>query len=455
MIVNLRDYEKRAVHDVPHLLAKHRRVVLVGPTGSGKTVAAAHALVTKPLRNSRVLWVAHRKELLDQARCALLDAGVSANEIRMFTGTEKSGRGNARITLASVQILSAKHLPKFDVVVVDEAHRVLAKSYRAIVNARPLALTLGLTATPWRLDGRGLGHVFAHLYVMAITSELIAHGHVAAPRTYGVPYEKARAMIRGVKTRGGDFEEAALSRVMRKRMLMGDAVREAKRLAPRAATVVYAVDRKHGKALAKRFAASGRRTAYLDGFTPRDERSRILAKLAGGSLEVVVSIDVITEGLDVARIKCVVMCRPTKSLTVFLQQIGRASRPWRGKRPVILDHAGNVYRHQLPESERTWSLDDRLRTKAHLTHEGDNVRHCAHCDTINTQDAETCAVCGHDLGPTNKRMRLAEHQEATLERLRATEAEEAIFENAVRAAAKTYGQGEPWIRKVLAIRGVP
>lgn len=452
--MKLRPYESRAVREVPRLLAEHRRVVLVGPTGSGKTVATAHVLRAKSLRGKRVLWVAHRGELLDQARRHLLAAGFTAAEIRMHTGSEKHGGPDAAVTVTSIQILGKKFCPKFDVLVIDEAHRALAASYMRLIASRPEALVLGLTATPWRLDGRGLGNVFRHMFVMAITAELIADKHIVAPITFGVPFAKAQAMLRGVKVRAGDYDEEELSKAMRKRTLMGDTVREAARVAPGKATIVFAVDRAHGRLLAARFRKSGRKTEYLDGQTSKDARARILVGLASGAVEVVVSIDVMTEGLDLARVKCIVMCRPTRSLTVYLQQVGRAARPYGRQRAIILDHAGNVWRHKLPQTEHPWSLESRKSRHGAGGNKNDGGRYCAACSAMNEAEATVCANCGEDLGPSARDRSMAEEARVRLEQIKMTKAAREVTMRAIAAAAERVGAGQEWIARVMNASGV-
>jgi superfamily II DNA or RNA helicase len=437
--VKLRDYEARAVHVVPGLLTAKRRVVLVGPTGSGKTVVAAHVMLE--MRGKRVLWLAHRWELIDQARNQLIAAGIPESSIRVFTGVEKSGEDDAWITVASVDMFHRHEVPPFDLAVVDEAHRTVAASYQKILASNPKAMVLGLTATPWRLDGKGLGDVYAHLHVMAGPTELIVDGHIAQPRTYGIPKAKARELVRGITSARGDFCTAPLAAAMMKRKLMGDVVEETERLAPGAPTLVFAVNREHGKALAIRFHRSGRSTAYLDGVTPNGERRRTLAGLGSGALDVIVNVDVLSEGFDCPPVKCIALARPTKSLTRFLQQVGRASRPFNGKKPVILDHAGNCWRFGLPESEREWSLNN----EAHGAGEPP-MRHCGACGAMNQLRATECVECGAELPLTRFEMSEIEEEKVRLRRLTV---ERSALSARVALIAKRRGAPPEWEDRVV------
>lgn len=435
--MKLREYETKAVRALPGLLTVHRRVVCVAPTGSGKTVIAAH--VIREMLGKRVLWLAHRVELIEQAYEEIAAAGIQRDWLRMLTGPRKVGPEDALITVASIDMFHRRDLPPFDLAVVDEAHRVMAKSYRRAIGESP---TLGLTATPWRLDGKGLGDVFAHMYVAAGPSELIADGFLAAPVAYGVPRDKARALVRGVQTRGGDFAPQQLAEVMMRNPLMGDIVKEWERLARGRATLVFAVNREHGRALRARFASAGHSVGYLDGETPAGRRRALLARLRSGDVRVVVNVDVLTDGFDCPPVKCISLARPTKSLTRFLQYVGRASRPHGRQRPIILDHAGNCWRFGLPHAEREWSLEDRPKGGSGEA----PVKLCPGCAAMIPIMARECPECGAE-------QEIAEpgHDErnAKLERVRALEREKAAARKRVEKIAKEKGAPSGWAEKVL------
>jgi DNA repair protein RadD len=448
--MKLRDYELKAVRELPRLLRKHRRVVAVAPTGSGKTVIAA-ALV-RAMRGKRALWLAHRIELLKQALEQLIAAGVPASSLGLLAGigsvelrdgTRIGQNENASIIVASVDMFrGGREVPRCELIVVDEAHRTMAATYRGILDQRPRAQVLGLTATPWRLDGEPLGDVFEHLHVMAESVELIADKFIAAPRVYGVPREKARAIVKGLKSGNGDYvgKDAERSAM---RYLMGDVVSECSRLAPGARTLVFATTRKHGRALTKRFKRSGRRAEYLDGDTPANERAAMLARLESGETEVIINVDVLAEGFDCPPVKCIALARPTRSLTRFLQQCGRASRPFGNKRPVILDHAGNCYRFGLPQSPREWSLTDESKASGG----GDPVvKQCPECEEMIPAACKICPECGAEQPMPEREI---EEQRAKLEELAALKTEMEAARERVAAVARERGAGAKWRNEVM------
>lgn len=156
-VMQLRDYEQQVVEKLHYVLTVKRSALVVSPTGSGKTVMAAAFIQSKP--QARVLWVAHRIELLNQARRELIRAGVPANEIGMLSGGHVDNE-DARVIVASLAMFRRGTVPEVDIIIFDEAHRAMAKTYQRIIAASNGALVLGLTATPWRLDGQPLSDTF-------------------------------------------------------------------------------------------------------------------------------------------------------------------------------------------------------------------------------------------------------------------------------------------------------
>lgn len=391
--MKLWNWQNQAKKRLVAALKRSGRVVGVSPTGSGKTVIGA-AIVQTNWKQKRVLWVAHRKELLGQAKSELIAAGVDEGEIGILIGGSIDNP-KARILIASVQSLAHKEkIPKVDLIVIDEAHRAAANTYRRIVGSSKVPV-LGLTATPWRLDGQPLGDIFKELVVLAEVTALEGDGYIAAPITYGVPQEKARQLVRG--TSGGkDYNQKKLGKIMSKRTLMGDVVSECARLAPKARTLVFAVNREHGRKLCTAFRRAGRKASYLDGETSDSIRDDMLRRLRTGETEVIVNVDVLSEGYDCPAVKCIAIARPTKSLTRFLQYCGRGVRKYKGQRPIILDHGGNCWRHGLPNAERSemWTLDGEAPGSGSGVAP---VKCCGECLAMVPSGCLTCPECGAEL----------------------------------------------------------
>jgi DNA repair protein RadD len=292
---------------------------------------------------------------------------------------------------------------KFNFIVVDEAHHAVAGSWATALASQLNAHVLGVTATPERLDGRGLREQFDDLVIGPSTAWLTEGGWLSR-FTFFEPIAGGPDMS-GARIRAGDY---ALEDV-RARMngvVVGAAVREYQRLCRGVPAVCFCVDIKHSQAVAEAFRAAGIRAEHLDGDTPKGERRGAIAGLSGGSVDVITNCGLISEGLDVSGIGAAILLRPTASLALYLQQVGRALRPAPGKeRAVILDFAGNCARHGLPDERRQWSLDSMPRCERERA-EGPRLRRCAACGALNAAKAHVCAECGSDLRTPKERQEI-------------------------------------------------
>jgi DNA repair protein RadD len=359
-----RKYQEEAVRHLITALPRHRRVIAVAPTGAGKTVVAAMLLKAEP-RWRRVLFLAHTYELVDQARARLADLGIAAGVI--MAGDEvRHGDAHtlpsARVQVASVQTATVRGVEfEPDLIVFDEAHRTMAASYLAIAEAHPSAEVLGLTATPRRIDGKGLADFYHHLHVIAQPSELYRLGYLAKPTVYSAPdhvMRLVRAGLKGAARSAGDYTGEGAARAVDKRPLIGNLVSEAKRLAPKVPKVVFCCTVAHSQRVARAFCRAGVKAVHIDGETPAAIRDQAIADLRDGRIEAICNVNVLTEGWDLPVLGAVIIARPTKSLTRLLQMAGRVQRPREGKRPVILDHGASVLALRcIPGQDIDWQLD--------------------------------------------------------------------------------------------------
>jgi DNA repair protein RadD len=350
--MDLRPYQQRAVANIlAARAAGSRRILVVAPTGSGKTVIAAHMIEAWHARGKRILVVAHRKELLDQFDVHLRGRGITPGLMR---AEDERADPNCPVQLASIATLVRRELPEADVVFVDESHRVPGDSYGRTLAAYPAATVLGLTATPCRLDGKPLREFFDTIIEVARYSELIESGAILAP----VVYAPRRGVdLSGVRRVAGEYHEGQLETAMRRPHVIGDVVAEWKEHARGRSTVVFAVGIAHSRELCAAFQAEGVAAVHIDGGTSEMDRALALLDLEAGKTQVLCNVGVLCEGWDQPRVKCCVMARPTLSLTLHMQCVGRILRPWGEQCPVVLDHAGNTERHGLPHEDREWSLE--------------------------------------------------------------------------------------------------
>jgi superfamily II DNA or RNA helicase len=385
-------------------------VLLVLPTGGGKTVAFAYVVGSAVKLGRRVLILVHRVELIDLVAAALGRAGVSYGVVAPgFVECD------APVQIASVAFLARpKRLErwrnKFDLIVVDEAHHGVVGSWAKALDSQSDAPVLGVTATPERLDGRGLGEIFEVIVEGPSTATLIAAGWLCR----FVCYEPAAAPdMSGARIRAGDYAVEDLRERMNG-VVIGAAVAEYRRLCPGVPSIAFCIDIEHSKAVAAAFVTAGVRAVHVDGDTPDSERRSAIAGLADGSVDVIANVNLFGEGVDVPAIGAAILLRPTHSLALYLQQVGRALRPSASKeRASILDFAGNVARHGLPDAPRAWSLDAKPRRQRKKS-DGPLLRKCSSCSALNRAGAHECAACGTDLRTPHERteieMRLREAQ---------------------------------------------
>ena len=332
-------------------LEKHRRVLAVASTGFGKTIVFCALAARAMKKGKRVVIVAHRMEIIDQISRALDSFGVKHGRIQAgHTMTDDPIQVCMVITLA-------KRIDKVrepDLLIVDEAHHAVAASWAAVASAWTKSRILGVTATPIRADGRGLGEAFDAMVEAIPMSELIAQGYLSK-YTYLAP--PTQVDLSHVKTRMGDFAIDQLADAVDKAVITGDAVQHYKNYLDGRPAIAFAVTVQHAEHIAEQFRAAGYRAASVDGKMEKAERRDRIAAIGDGRLNVLTSCDIISEGTDIPVVSGALLLRPTKSVGLFLQQVGRVLRPKPdGSAAVILDHVGNI-RMGMPDAPRQWSLD--------------------------------------------------------------------------------------------------
>jgi DNA repair protein RadD len=364
-----------------------RRVLIQSPTGSGKTALVAQMLASAAARGKRAWFCVHRRELLDQS----VETFIESADIH--TGIVCAGYPQS--PLAPVQVCSVPSLARRsaalappDLIVWDEAHHVASKTWSTLHAQFPLALHIGLTATPQRLDGQGLGAHFDTLIQGPTVAQLTAQGWLSPYRYYAPTLTDLSAVHRVA----GDYNKRETADVMERSTVVGDAVAHYQQYGNSGRALVFAWSIEASKDIAASFLAAGVEAEHVDGETGRSVRADAMRRFRLGSLRVLCNVDLFGEGLDVPAVDCVFLLRPTASLGLYLQQVGRGLRPAQDKSFVrIFDHVNNWQRHGLPDDERHWSLDGTPR--ASRTSEPMGKR-CAVCFGVSRVGAVRCALCG-------------------------------------------------------------
>jgi superfamily II DNA or RNA helicase len=371
----LRPYQERAIQMVRE---RHKdRPLLCLPTGAGKTSVAAEIIRRATDRGRRAIFLVHRRELVDQAVDRLAQFGVKAG--RIIAGHPES-RGNPAQVASIPSLLKRDHCPA-DLVIVDECSHAVSASWARCLARYPAATIIGLTATPIRLDGKGLGDLFGCILEPITTRELIDQGYLIEPRVFAPPIDLSK-----VRVQAGDYSIPELAE--RVSGLVGSITKTWQTHAAGQSTVAFAVNVEHSLKIRDAFRAIGVRAEHVDYQTPHAERARILSDLKLARIDLVSQVQLLTEGWDMPALQCAILARPTKSLALFRQMVGRVMRP---PGPVlVLDHAGNHNEHGTVTEPVVWTLE----TATKRVSAGPAVRTCTVCFCVIPPLADVCPECG-------------------------------------------------------------
>lgn len=417
-MIKLRTYQEDAKLAARDAMAMVRAVLLVLATGAGKTIIFSNIAQAAAGKGFRVLILAHRDTLIKQASRKLTEYGVEHGII--MSGFTPHHR--LRVQVASVQTL-VRRLDGmqfgFDLIIVDEAHLSAAKSYQSIFAKWPKAKILGVTGSPCRLDGKGLGAEAGGTYQSMVQGisirELIAQAFLVQPEVYGA---EKKLDLSQVKKVAGDYSGDELAKVMDKPVITGNAIEHYQRICPGVPAVAWCANVSHAQNVAEQFCAAGIPAVSLSGEDDAGARERALSGLGNGSVKVVTFAMLLVEGVDCPAIGAIIMLRPTMSLASYLQVIGRGLRPIyadgmpldtaeqrlaaidagpKGRTCYVLDHAGLWEKHGFADEDREWSLEGAPKKPGKSKkkdEQADDKRQCPKCFHVH-DTADVCPKCGH------------------------------------------------------------
>lgn len=387
--IELRPYQRSFIDELRNqIIGGQRRICGVAPCGAGKTIMMGWMIRKAVARGKRCLFFVHRNELIDQTADTFRQLGIKFGIISSGYDTDYA----AKVQIASVQTL-IRRLDKIappDLMICDECHHILAKSYKSIIDKFPSAILIGVTATPERTGGVRLNDVFTSMVQAPTVSELIAMGNLANFQ-YFAPVKDFD--LSGVRVKFKEYVKADLAQTMMANpKIVGDIVENYKRYADGLSTICYCVNVKHSQYVADKFKAAGISAAHVDGETPKPVRREIVNAFRAGKIQVLCNAELFGEGFDVPNVSAVILARPTMSLTLYIQQAMRCMRPDPDnpdKVAVIIDHVRNYIKFGLPDAPFKWSLKPLNKPPAPPK---DN-KECPQCSAVIPALAKICPHC--------------------------------------------------------------
>lgn len=459
---HLRDYQHRAVIASRNAYRQGLSApLLVMPTGAGKTTSASYMIDQAQQRGNNVLILVHRRELVKQFSQALSNYGV---EHGLITAQDRMDL-RQRVQVASAQTLVNRMVKMAwmpSLIVIDEAHHTTEGSvWGKIINQYPFAKLLGLTATPIRLDGKGLGIGFGGYFDSMILgpspSFLMERGNLSNYRFFG---SNVSVDMTGARSSKGDWTRKEAEARSDKPVITGSAIAHYEKYAKGKRAAVFTCSRAHAEHVANDFKANGHKFVVVDGTLDDAERDRRIQALSNHEIDGIVTVDLISEGFDLPAIECAISLRVTKSLSLWIQQLGRVLRPAPGKdHAIILDHVGNATAQGLgfPDDDREWSLEGLVKKTGSKKTDELGPTQCEVCFYVfRPKLNKTCPDCGFTPKAQNRETEVVDGEleeiVATIKIERRKKIAKCRTLEDFQALAVELGYKPGWARKQIEIR---
>lgn len=394
----LRAYQQHALDQIRSLFARGtKKVMLHLATGGGKTVVFCVILKSSYEKGKKAIMVVKGRKLVAQASARLDREGVPHGV--MMAGHWRN-QPNQPIQVCSIDTLVSRGLvPEADIVVIDEAHLAATPSYHWLTEAYPNAFFLPVTATPY--CKKSLRHIADEIVRPIRIKELIEQGFLVPPKYYAPSIPD----LTGVRTTSGDFNAEDLDKVLNENHPIGDIVSNWVALADSRPTILFAVSIRHSLNIVSRFKSCGIPAEHVDADCDDKTRENAIKRLERGEIKVLSNVGILCTGVDIPKASCIVMARPTKSYSLYIQQAGRGTRIDPSKKDfLIIDHGGNVLRHGLITEDREGSLDPMpKKSRSNAT----EIKTCETCYAIYSVNESSCPLCGDE----NKVVRISSKEE--------------------------------------------
>lgn len=375
----LHDYQKTLVNKARQsYLDGYKSPCIVAPCGAGKSVIISEIAKLTTRKGNHVLFLVHRRELIDQIQATF----------------ERQGVVMQHVTFGMVQTIVRRldKTPEPQLIITDENHHGLASSYRKIYEHFSHVPRLGFTATPIRLNGDGLGDV-NDILIEEVDAEWLIENGFLSPYKYYAPklIDTEQLKLNNLS----EFSNSSIDQAMQRKTIYGDAVKHYQKLADGEQAIAYCHSIESSKKTRDAFIAAGINAEHIDGTTPPLERDRIIQAFRNREIQILTNVDLIGEGFDVPDCSTVIMLRPTQSLSLFIQQSMRGMRYRPGKVSTIIDHVDNVRIHGLPDTKREWGLGKRDKKKKKNLNEV-AVKQCVNCYMTVHSATRQCPGCFHE-----------------------------------------------------------
>lgn len=400
MEIKLRDYQENLKNKTRTSFLFFKKVIMLAPCGAGKTVISASILNDAAKKGKSTWFVVHRQELKNQAE-EKFDENVPVYMIQTLVNQIKKE--------------TIKDIP--DMIVLDECQHATSKTYLKLFESFPNTYFLGLTATPCRLSGKPLGDVFENIVSEIEAEELIKKGYLADYDYYAPKLSTDFSKVK-IKTTG-DYDTQEIEKEMSNNTIYGDIIKYYKQLANNKKTIIYCPTINYSLKIEKLFNDNGFCAKHFDGTTSDKERTQIVEDFRQGKINILTNVDLIGEGFDVPSCECVILLRPTQSLSLYIQQSTRCLRANEGKKAIILDMVGNCFRHGMPTEKREWSLTKSIKCTNPSGEDAIKVRQCPNCYKVYEPTTRQCPYCHYIAEPTPREIK--QEETAQLEKIKKVE----------------------------------
>ena len=396
-MLKLRPYQQDIKTRVREAYRTYNAPCVILPCRAGKSCIAASIAHDATHKGNRVLFLVHRRELCEQITETFIawDVDMELCDVLMVQTAARR----------------LDKLPEYDFIITDENHHAPCNTYKKIYERYPNAKRLGLTATPWRLNGQGLIDTNDTL-IEGVSVQWLLDNRYLSPYEYYAP--AAFVDAERLRVRNGDFDTDSVMEQLNKPKIYGEVVSKYRQYADGKKAIAFCASIQHSKSVCAAFNAAGIAAEHIDGTTPKDERKRIMDDFRSGAIKILCNYEIVSEGVDVPDCECCLLLRPTQSLTLYVQSSMRCLNYVEGKTAIILDMVGNFERHGLPNTPREWTLNGREKRTRNAA-PTIQARQCANCFKVYKGTSRVCPYCGHDNGKT--RAEIKADEEAELERI--------------------------------------